>query len=94
MYKGDKDTISFYGRNEDYQELREKDMRLNRKLVEEEKANSPCISDLNFKHKTIGGDETGKSEVFRNMAVCAWLAGDAFDRGIYGSVEGSMPKKS
>lgn len=71
VYKGDKGTILFDGRKEDYQEFREKDMRLNRELVEEEKANSPCISDLNFKHKTIGSDEAGKGEVFKNMVVTA-----------------------
>ncbi len=61
--------ILMYGLDEDYQELREKDMRLNGNPVEE--SGSPLISDLNFKYKTIGSDETGKGEMFKYLVVTA-----------------------
>lgn len=63
--------ILMYGRNEDYQEFREKDMRLNCNAVEESKSDSPLISDLNFNHKIIGSDETGKGETFKYLIVTA-----------------------
>lgn len=63
--------IFMYGRSEDYQEFREKDMHSNHNPIEESNAASPLISDLNFKHKVIGSDETGKGEAFKYLVVTA-----------------------
>lgn len=63
--------VYMYGRNEDYQEFREKDMSGNNRPIEEAKADSPLIADLNFNHKIIGSDETGKGEPFKYLVVTA-----------------------
>lgn len=59
------------GRNEDYQEFREKDMISNNNPIEDANADSPSISDLNFNHKIIGSDETGKGEIFKYLVITA-----------------------
>lgn len=71
--------ILMYGRNEDYQEFREKDMRLNGSHVEESKADSPLISELNFKYQTIGSDESGKGETFKYLVITAAYVDGAND---------------
>lgn len=63
--------IFMHRRSEDYQEFREKDMHSNHNPIEESNAASPLISDLNFKHKVIGSDETGKGEAFKYLVVTA-----------------------
>ncbi len=63
--------VQMCGRNEDYQEFRELDMRSNNNPIEEAKTDSPLISDLNFNHKIIGSDETGKGETFKYLVVTA-----------------------
>ncbi|MCI8834634.1 MAG: hypothetical protein HFH24_04580 [Ruminococcus sp.] len=73
--EGKKVTIFLQGRERDYQELREKDMRLNREPVEESKADAPSIAELNFHHQTIGSDETGNGETFKNLVVTAAYVG-------------------
>ena len=63
--------VEMYGRDEDYQKFREKDMNSNNKPIEEEKTDSPLIADLNFNHKIIGSDETGKGEPFKYLVITA-----------------------
>ena len=63
--------VHMFGRNEDYLEFREKDMNSNNSPIEEAKTDSPLISDLNFNHKIIGSDETGKGEPFKYLVVTA-----------------------
>lgn len=78
--KGERNgKILTYGRNEDYQEFREKDMRLNCNHVEQSKTDSPFISELNFKYKTIGSDESGKGEIFKYLVITAAYVDGAND---------------
>lgn len=63
--------VYMYGRNEDYQKFREQDMNGNNNPIEEAKTDSPLIADLNFNHKIIGSDETGKGEPFKYLVVTA-----------------------
>ncbi|MCI8795985.1 MAG: hypothetical protein HFG89_03885 [Dorea sp.] len=71
--------ILMCGRNADYHEFREKDMRLNNTPVEESDVSSPLISDLNFNHKVIGSDETGKGETFKYLIITAAYVNGADD---------------
>lgn len=71
--------IFMYACSEDYQELRERDMRLHHNHVEESNTASPLISDLNFNHKVIGSDETGKGETFKYLVITAAYVGGADD---------------
>ncbi len=80
--KGEKSRngkILMCGRNADYQEFREKDMRLNHNPVEESNISSPLIADLNFGHKVIGSDETGKGETFKYLIITAAYVNGADD---------------